>query len=160
MGIQTFASLRANDDKAGQLRPIAETKATIFRNGRPPVVEWLTIGDMARYFSITLRALRFYESKGLVKPLRQGAQRLYSPTDKARISLILSAKELGFTLTEIAGMLDVQDGKHALTIGPELLLRQINFMERQHGAIETALAALRMRYYAMTENTQAEAPAV
>jgi DNA-binding transcriptional MerR regulator len=155
MGIQTFASLRMNEDKTGLLRTHAETKSPLQRNGRPPLVEWLTIGDVARHFSITLRALRFYESKGLITPLRQGAQRLYSPTDKARISLILSAKELGFTLSEIAGMLDGQDGQHALSIGPEMLLRQIAFMERQHGAIEAALAALRMRYYAMTDNPRA-----
>ncbi len=117
---------------------------------RPPIVQWSTISEVAREFSVTLRALRFYEAKGLITPLRQGNQRLYSPTDRARISLILSAKELGFTLSEISGLLEEGGGSN-LAINPELLLRQIAFMEKQFKTIESALAALRMRYYTMTE---------
>jgi DNA-binding transcriptional MerR regulator len=118
---------------------------------RASTVQWSTIGEVSKEFSITLRALRFYESKGLITPLRQGAQRLYSAGDRARIGLILSAKELGFTLAEISGMLAENGADSELTLQPETLLRQIAFMERQHSAIEAALAALRMRYYAMTE---------
>ncbi len=36
-----------------------------------------TIGDLAREFGITLRALRFYEDKGLLSPRREGLARLY-----------------------------------------------------------------------------------
>jgi DNA-binding transcriptional MerR regulator len=36
------------------------------------------IGDMARLFGVTLRALRFYEDKGLIHPIRQGTTRLYT----------------------------------------------------------------------------------
>jgi DNA-binding transcriptional MerR regulator len=118
---------------------------------RMPASRWSVIGDVAKEFSITLRALRFYESKGLISPLRQGSQRLYSATDRARIGLILSAKELGFTLAEISTMLDEGNAETGLNLGPEVLLRQIAFMEKQHKSIETALAALRMRYYNMTE---------
>jgi DNA-binding transcriptional MerR regulator len=116
-----------------------------------PAVKWSSIGDVSREFSITLRALRFYESKGLIRPLRQGSQRLYSVGDRARIGMILSAKELGFTLAEISGMLADGDTSGQLSLGPDTVLRQIAFMERQHAAIESALAALRMRYYTMTE---------
>jgi hypothetical protein len=37
---------------------------------------WMTIGEVAREFGLTLRALRFYESKGLIAPLRDGSHRL------------------------------------------------------------------------------------
>jgi hypothetical protein len=47
------------------------------------------IGEMARQFGVTLRTLRFYEDKGLISPLREGATRLYSRRDKARLKLIL-----------------------------------------------------------------------
>jgi DNA-binding transcriptional MerR regulator len=118
---------------------------------RMPVMRWATIGDVAREYSMTLRALRFYESKGLITPLRQGSQRLYSGTDRARIGLILSAKELGFTLAEISGMLAEGGASNELSLKADVLLRQIAFMEKQHSSIEAALAALRMRYYALTE---------
>jgi DNA-binding transcriptional MerR regulator len=123
------------------------------RPGAPPPSRrrWLPIGDVAREHSITLRALRFYESKGLITPLRQGAQRLYSPEDRARIGLILAAKELGFTLTEIAGLLDETPDSGELALKPEIVLRQIGFLERQHRSIEAALANLRLRYYTLTE---------
>jgi DNA-binding transcriptional MerR regulator len=120
-------------------------------NVRMPVMRWATIGDVAKEYAITLRALRFYESKGLLTPLRQGSQRLYSGTDRARIGLILSAKELGFTLAEISGMLAENGTSNELTLKADVLLRQIAFMEKQHSSIEAALAALRMRYYTLTE---------
>jgi len=61
----------------------------------------LTIGEVARRFDMTLRALRFYESKGLLRPLRDGQTRFYAPRDLVRVELILKGKQLGFTLTEI-----------------------------------------------------------
>ena len=60
-----------------------------------------TIGELARDFGVTLRALRFYENKGLLSPQREGLSRLYSQGDRTRLALILKGKKLGFTLGEI-----------------------------------------------------------
>src|SRR5271166_1361197 len=46
--------------------------------------EYFSISDLAREFNVTLRALRFYESKGLLKPKREGNLRLYSADDRTR----------------------------------------------------------------------------
>ncbi len=70
-----------------------------------------TIGDLAREFGVTLRALRFYEDKGLLTPRRQGLNRLYSRRDRARLKLVLLGKRLGFSLIEIREMLDLYDTK-------------------------------------------------
>jgi DNA-binding transcriptional MerR regulator len=109
------------------------------------------IGEMAREFGVTLRTLRFYEIRGLIRPLRQGNQRLYGPHERARLQLILSAKELGFTLTEIINMLEIQNGEPGLKLDPSTILRQIEFLENQHRSIEQALGGLRERYYMMRE---------
>ena len=65
----------------------------------------LTIGELARDAGVTLRALRFYQSKGLLTPRRNGSARLFSHDDRQRLALILQGKRLGFTLTKIREML-------------------------------------------------------
>jgi len=53
--------------------------------------------------------VRFYEAKGLLKPRRVGANRVYDRRDRARLKLILRGKRLGFSLQEIAEYLDLYD---------------------------------------------------
>lgn len=60
-----------------------------------------TITALTREFDVTPRALRFYESEGLLNPERRGQARLYSARDRARLSLILRGKRLGFSLRVI-----------------------------------------------------------
>src|SRR3954447_5585322 len=61
----------------------------------------MTIGEMASEFSVSLRTLRFYEDRKLLRPRREGNTRLYSPPDRLRMQMIVKGKQLGFTLTEI-----------------------------------------------------------
>ncbi len=59
-----------------------------------------TISDLASRFDITTRAIRFYESEGLLSPERQGQKRLYSQRDYATLKLILRGKRLGWPLAQ------------------------------------------------------------
>ena len=104
-----------------------------------------TIGEVAREFGITLRALRFYEAKRLISPLRNGPLRLYGRTDRNRIALILSGRRLGFTLAEIKDLVEEPSGSH-LQLTREQCLEQINLLERQKRGIELALGELRQIY--------------
>jgi DNA-binding transcriptional MerR regulator len=70
----------------------------------------LSGGELVKRWGVTLRALRFYESRGLIASRRNGRARTYSQHDSQRIGLILRAKKLGFTLAEIGQMIDVKDG--------------------------------------------------
>jgi len=67
------------------------------------------IGELAEELGISQRAVRFYETKGLLKPRRVGANRVYDRRDRARLMLILRGKRLGFSLHEIAEYLDLYD---------------------------------------------------
>ena len=67
------------------------------------------ISDLAREFGVTTRTIRFYEEKGLIKPLRDGQKRLYSPADRVRIKLILRGKRIGMTLQESVDLIDMYD---------------------------------------------------
>ena len=68
-----------------------------------------TIGELAEEFGTTLRTTRFYEDKGLLFPERLGRTRIFHPRDRVRLQLILRGKRLGFSLSEIAAILDMYD---------------------------------------------------
>ncbi|MGR7995661.1 MULTISPECIES: MerR family transcriptional regulator [unclassified Xanthobacter] len=108
-----------------------------------------TIGDLAREFGTTLRALRFYEDKGLIAPRRDGMTRLYSATDRERLKVILKGKQLGFTLAEIRALVAAHTGAAAdhdaaqgLALTRERCLKQLAQLERQRGEIDSAIAEL------------------
>jgi len=109
-------------------------------------VQTYTIGDLAREFGVTLRALRFYEDRGLLSPSREGTARVYDAGDRARLSVILKGKQLGFTLVEIRDML--AQGERALAspselrLSPEQIEDQIAHLENQKREIDAALAEL------------------
>ncbi len=65
-----------------------------------------SIGDLARRTGLSVSAIRFYEARGLVSPDRnQGGQRRYEGSDIRRLSFVMIAQRLGFTIAEIADVL-------------------------------------------------------
>ena len=76
------------------------------------------IGDLAREFDLTTRAIRFYEDMGLLQPRRQGCQRIYSARDRTRLKLVLRAKRLGLSLSEAKELIDMYDSPR--DTGPQL----------------------------------------
>ena len=69
--------------------------------------ELFGITELCTEFGISLRALRFYEDKGLLTPRRVSGARVYSKRDRARLTLILRAKDIGSSLSEIKRFLDL-----------------------------------------------------
>jgi DNA-binding transcriptional MerR regulator len=67
------------------------------------------ISDLARELGVTTRTLRHYEEQGLVRPARDGTQRLFSGRDRVRLKLALRGKGLGFTLQELKELFDLYD---------------------------------------------------
>ena len=71
-----------------------------------------SIGDLAKEFDLTTRAMRFYEDMGLLTPERTGPggrSRSYSGRDRTRLKLTLRAKRLGLSLTEAKELIDMYD---------------------------------------------------
>jgi DNA-binding transcriptional MerR regulator len=112
-----------------------------------------TISDLAREFDVTLRTLRFYESRGLLAPARSGLTRIYSGRDRARLALILKGKQLGFTLVEIRAMLANEEGKEfkgkepsasvgGLQLSRGQIAEQLELLRSQRAEIESAIAEL------------------
>ena len=62
----------------------------------------LSIGDLSRRTGLSVSAIRFYETHGLVRAVRSsGNQRRFLRSDIRRLSFALIAQRLGLTLSEI-----------------------------------------------------------
>jgi DNA-binding transcriptional MerR regulator len=138
----------------GETQADAEPTAADRRTGA------LTIGELARAAGVTLRALRFYQTKGLLTPGRSGPARVYSSADRERLALILQGKRLGFTLGEIRAMIPARDPgwRKSLPISRGQCIEQINLLERRRRDIDLAVAELRRIYtgmFAAPEGSQA-----
>jgi DNA-binding transcriptional MerR regulator len=96
--------------------------------------------EAARRLGVSVKALRVYESRGLIKPLRSAADwRFYGPDEIARLHQVVALKRLGLTLTRIAQVLN--DGRgDALAAVLDL---QERVLAREGERVEKALAIVR-----------------
>ena len=106
-----------------------------------------TITQLCREFDVTPRTLRFYEQKDLLHPAREGMNRIFSYRDRARLSLILRGKKVGFSLDEIKEMLDLyslKDGQVTqLQVAHTKGHEQLRNLQEQRVALDEAIADLR-----------------
>lgn len=74
----------------------------------------LTISRLAQEAGVNVETIRFYQRRGLLaepdKPI--GGIRRYSDAEVARVLFIKAAQRIGFTLDEIAQLLQLEDGAH------------------------------------------------
>lgn len=108
--------------------------------------ETWSIAELATEYAVTLRTIRFYEDRGLLTPERRGTARVYHPRDKVRLGLILRGKRLGFSLDEIAKIVDMYDAEPGEEGQLVYLLDQITHrraeLEQRRRDIEETLADL------------------
>lgn len=95
-----------------------------------------TIAEMAKRSSLTLRTLRFYESRGLLSPTRVGQTRIYSEDDCLRLADLARWRSQGFTIAEMKDAL--RDGGFS----KETIAAQIQHLRRQCDEIDNAIAEL------------------
>lgn len=105
------------------------------------------IADLAREFGISTRAIRFYETKGLLTPERVGSTRVFRRRDRARLILILRGKRLGFSLRDISDYLSLYDADRTQRAQVSLLVDKVDermhLLEQQLGDLQTTLGELR-----------------
>ncbi|WP_045836331.1 MerR family DNA-binding transcriptional regulator [Hyphomicrobium sp. 99] len=121
-----------------------------------------SVTELARELGVTPRTLRFYEDKGLIKPQRVSATRVYLPRDRARMILILRGKQLGFSLREISEYLDLYDADPTQRAQIDRLLHlvrdRIELLEQQREALDETLAELREIEELALDATRTSAP--
>lgn len=107
----------------------------------------MTIREMCDAYDVTPRTLRFYESKELLFPVRDGQKRLFTNRDRARLKLILRGKRFGFSLEQIRQLLDlyhVGDQQHMqLNRTYQIAHERLADMESQRDELTQAIDDLR-----------------
>lgn len=92
----------------------------------PISTQTYSIGELAREFEVTSRALRLYEEAGLLDPERAGTRRIYSERNRVRLRLILRGKRLGWSLAEIKESFDIYDSTHGEQAQLELMIDKLS----------------------------------
>ena len=108
--------------------------------------EVMTVTELARETGVTARAIRFYESKGLLNPQRAGTTRIYTHRERGRLQLILRGKRLGFSLSDIGDYLNLYDADPTQQDQIMLLLAKVDArvkeLELQKIDLEASLTEL------------------
>ncbi|MEU4727559.1 MerR family transcriptional regulator [Streptomyces sp. NPDC023588] len=97
-----------------------------------------TIGDFARHGRVSVRMLRHYDALGLLRPARVDpftGYRFYEAGQLARLNRVIALKELGFSLDQVATILDERLGAQELR----------GMLRLRRAELETALAAAAAR---------------
>jgi DNA-binding transcriptional MerR regulator len=143
LAVENLAAPKKGGTMSALPSPGSAADESYRRNDRPE----FTIGQMACEFGVTLRTLRFYEDKGMLKPRREGTSRFYAGPDRLRLQMILKGKQLGFTLSEIRELIGSGGGGSSAEfeekLHPDQIVNQIGHLERQRAEVEDAIARLR-----------------
>ncbi len=127
----------------------SEAQAVVDAHKDLGTTELFGITELCKEFGISLRALRFYEDKGLLAPRRVNGARVYTRRDRARLALILRAKDIGSPLSEIKRYLDLY-GDHGEGRAEQLRYvidrtdTEIADLEQKRAQIDATLAELRV----------------
>jgi DNA-binding transcriptional MerR regulator len=99
----------------------------------------LDIAEVVRRTGLTSRALRFYEARGLVTPLRTASgRRFYGPAALERVQQILALKRAGLSLAQIQRL---GQGRGSLDLGA-LIAAQLEAIETRSAELAEAKALL------------------
>jgi DNA-binding transcriptional MerR regulator len=107
-------------------------------------VESLTIGQLADEAGVHIETVRYYERRGLLRdpPRSAAGYRQYSAEDLWRLQFIARAKRLGFTLTEIANLVEDHDGGELADSVLALAHEKMDALNQQRQALEETRARL------------------
>lgn len=75
-------------------------------------VQSMSRGELAHATGSNIETIRYYEKTGMLPdpPRTQAGYRVYSPAHATRLRFILRARALGFSMTDIRGLLGLEDG--------------------------------------------------
>ena len=109
----------------------------------------MTASNLAKNSEVSLYTVRHYTRIGLLKPSRnrQNNYKVYQPSDEVRVRFIQAAKNLGFSLAEVADILDqAKHGNSPCPMVRDIIVRRIEDnrrkikeMQKLQQKMETAL---------------------
>jgi DNA-binding transcriptional MerR regulator len=112
---------------------------------KPERDTWLSPAEAARKLGVSVKALRLYESRGLVTPARSAAGwRAYGPAELARLHQVLALKRLGLPLARIVDLLSRRETtlKSVLAMQEKTLAHESARLAHALDLVRAALARL------------------
>ena len=105
-----------------------------------------TVGEVAGLAGVTVRTLHHYDRIGLLSPSGRSASgyRLYSAADTDRLHSVLLYRELGFSLEDVAALLDDADPAEHRRRQHRLLLARLDRTQAMVAAVEKEMEAQAM----------------
>lgn len=94
----------------------------------------MRVSDLAQILEVTPDTVRFYTRKGFITPTKNqfNGYKIYNAKDKERLGFIISARQLGFSVDEIAQILGEADQGHTVcSLVRELIAQKLIETERQ-----------------------------
>ena len=128
-----------------------------------------SISQLASVYDLSLRTLRFYEQRGLLRPARAGTARIYSEKDRITLELILKGRRLGFSLSEIELLLLNTEKSAAIGadtlafvsgIEKDKILEHIAKLEGERLALDDAIAELKLMLARLSKGIDQDAGSV
>jgi DNA-binding transcriptional MerR regulator len=116
----------------------------------------LKIGEFARLSQVSIKTLRHYDKIGLLVPATtdpENSYRLYQMDQLADMMRILALKDCGFTLDEIASLLNTHDSEAVATLVAERIADQQQVVDEEHARLQRLLARSQ-QLKAMKDNVQ------
>lgn len=105
--------------------------------------EKMTLNQMCKLYDVTPRTLRYYEYIELLSPDKQGRTRYYGAKERARMTLILRGRKVGFSLEEVRQWLELYEKDPSQKAQMEDLLRrtkeQALELEKKRADLEDAI---------------------
>jgi MerR family copper efflux transcriptional regulator len=105
----------------------------------------MNIGTVAERSGVSPKAIRYYESIGLVRPAdrRPNGYRSYSLVDMRTLNFIKRARSLGFSVEEVRELLDLwQDRSRTSAAVKALTTRHLETLDRKIEELMTLRKAL------------------
>jgi DNA-binding transcriptional MerR regulator len=104
----------------------------------------MTIGEASHRTGLTPRAIRFYESSGIVMPHRSGRFRLYSRKDVYKLSITKLLRSMNADIDTISSVIqqinDSPSAEESRTLVQQAIARQVTALEKE---AENALKLLK-----------------
>jgi DNA-binding transcriptional MerR regulator len=131
--------MKSHPSRAEKL-PLAT--AEIDKTSNPRDWSIWSIGEFAAMSGVTIRALRFYDRKGLLHPAKvsESGYRLYSTNELLRLQHIMTLKTLGCSLETIARVLE--HNKSVRSSAVELLAQQRSMVEKELNRLQIIAQAI------------------
>src|SRR5919112_4854557 len=106
----------------------------------------MNVGEVAALAGVTVRTLHHYDRIGLLSPSGRSSAgyRQYAPADLDRLHQVLLYRELGFSLEDVAALLDDADPVEHLRRQHRLLLERLDRTQALVAAVEKEMEARAM----------------